>query len=102
MILLLKVNYTFEYARAVFEKYQEILSKLQVPDFMKQKGPYWYSGSGDDGGAFLFYEFDRANFSEAYDYLIKIQRMYHGVPSFKREIIIGYDAEDMQRTTPPN
>ena len=100
MILMMTASWPSESQQEVASRNQEIASKLPVPDFITMRGPYWYTSEGIQH-AFIIYETDRSKIIDAYDYLVTFQRMYVGIPGFKREIKLCYELADAEKTNPP-
>jgi hypothetical protein len=98
---MLDLSWQRDTSRDVFNVWQDVKSKLPVPDFLTEKGPYWYTDFGI-GQAFFLYELDRSKLADAYDYLTTVSRMYRNIPGIKYKIKVCLERDDVERTRPPN
>jgi hypothetical protein len=68
------------------ENAQEVAKRLMaqapLPAYIAMKGPYTHSEAGVGAKVIAIYEFDKAKYSEAFEFIFARYAKYIGVPGF--------------------
>ena len=88
MVIISNISFPPENAADVGKRFLEI---APVPDFMKLKGPY-VKGRPDGIQAFELYELDNSKLAEGLDYVTNRCVAYFGIPNYRYEINVFFEA----------
>jgi hypothetical protein len=90
MVIITNISFPPESASDVGKRF---LETAPVPDFMALKGPY-IKGKRDGIQAFEFYELDNAKIAEGLDYVTNRCVAYFGIPNYRYEINVYFEAAE--------
>jgi hypothetical protein len=90
MVIITNMSFPTESANDIGKRFLEI---SPVPDFMTLKGPY-VKGMKDGVQAFELYELDKSRISEGLEYASNRCVTYFGIPNFRYEIDVFFEAAE--------
>ena len=90
MVIIANISFPPENASDVGKRFLEI---DPVPDFMTLKGPY-VKGRPDGIQAFELYELDNSKIAEGLDYVTNRCVAYFGIPNYRYEINVFFEAAE--------
>lgn len=90
MVIITNISFPPENAGDVGKRF---LETEPVPDFMALKGPY-IKGRKDGIEAFELYELDKSKIAEGLNYVTNRCVTYFGIPNYKYEINVFFEAAE--------
>ena len=90
MVIIVDMSFPAESANDVGKRFLEI---APIPDFMTMKGPY-IKGRKDGIQGIELYELDNSKLAEGEEYVTNRCVTYFGIPDFRYEISVFFEAAE--------
>jgi hypothetical protein len=94
MIIVSSISYPPESANEIAKRFLETPA---IPDYMTKKGPYTSSSIEESITTFSFYDVDRSNFADGYEFLGKFMATFFGINGFRYEIRPYFEIEEAMK-----
>jgi hypothetical protein len=95
-VLIANFSVPTEYVKEMANRAPEVMSKVQQPDDVIMRGPFWYSDLEKGMRALAVIEVDASKIVQERLRMAAFLNAFHGIPGYKWNIEIWLDQADIQ------